>query len=237
MHAVTTRGGRFTGFNREGLELLRQLDANNTRAWFTARRRLFNELLVEPALELVVEMGPLLRQRVSPAIRAEPRVGGSILRMQHDARFQRERPFRTHLELWFWEGRGPSHAHPGFFLRVSPEALVVGAGITLFPPDLLPEYRDRVDDPGPGRELAAILHRLGRAGYEASGARLRRTPRPYPPDHERAALLRQLGLRAERTEALPRRAPEELVGPMLPDLLLSCFSRLKPLHRWLQRLG
>lgn len=235
MHAVTTAPRRFGGFSRESLELLRQLEANNTRSWFAAHRPLFRELLVEPALDLVVEIGPLLRERVSSGLRAEPRVGGSILRQDHDARYARDRPFRSHLELWFWEGRGPSRQHPGFFVRLNAECLVLGAGLTLFPRDLLPRYRDRVDQPGTGRELAGILHRLERAGARVEGRCLERTPKPFPADHERASLLRRLGLRAEHAELLPG-TPEAILGPVLPELLVSGFVRLEPLRRWLLRL-
>jgi len=236
MHAVTDAGRRFGGFTRESLELLRQLEVNNSRAWFAAHRQLVQELLVEPALDLVVELGPLLHKEVSPGLRAEPRVGGSILRMQHDARFRREAPLRTHLELWFWEGRGPSRQHPGFFVRLASERLVLGAGITLFPPAMLRRYREQVDLPGPGRALAGLLHRLEASGLGLTGATLRRTPRPYPPDHERAALLRRVGLRVERAEALPGAMPDAVLGPVLPRLLVGGFVRLKPLHEWLRRL-
>lgn len=236
MHAVTASRGRFEGFTRESLELLRQLEANNTRVWFTAHRQLIRELLVEPALDLVVELGPLLRKHVSPGLRAEPRVGGSILRMDRDARFVHGVPLRTHLELWFWEGRGPSHEHPGFFVRVGSEQLVLGAGITLFTPDLLLRYREQVDLPGPGREVAGLLHRLESIGMRVASQSLRRTPRPFPSDHERAPLLRHLGLRVERAEALPGTMPEAVLGPILPELLVSGFVRLRPLHRWLRRL-
>jgi uncharacterized protein (TIGR02453 family) len=236
MPAQTASSRRFTGFSRESLELLRQLEANNTRAWYAAHRQLFQELLVEPAMELVVEVAPLLRARISPGMRAEPRVGGSILRMQHDARYMKDRPFRTHLELWFWEGRGPSHQHPGFFARVAAEQLVLGAGMTLFPPDLLLRYRELVDRPETGRELVGILNRLATAGLQVGGACLHRTPRPFPADHERATLLRRLGLRVERIETLPETMPEAVLGPVLPELLVSGFARLKPFHRWLRRL-
>jgi uncharacterized protein (TIGR02453 family) len=236
MYAVTAARRRFGGFTRESLELLRQLEANNTRAWFAAHRPLFRELLVEPALDLVVAMGPLLRRHVAPGLRAEPRVGGSILRLQHDARYAREAPFRTHLELWFWEGRGPSHEHPGFFVKVAPEHLVLGAGITLFTPGLLLRYRERVDEPASGRELVGLLHRLESAGLRVTGESLRRVPRALPADHERAALLRRLGLKVERAEALPSAIPEAVLGPVLPELLISGFVRIKPLHDWLRRL-
>jgi uncharacterized protein (TIGR02453 family) len=236
MHALNEAEGRFGGFSRDGLELLRQLEANNTRAWFAAHRRLVTELLVEPALDLVIELAPLLRRHVSPGLRAEPRVGGSILRMQRDARFLRDEPHRTHLELWFWEGRGPSHSHPGFIVRVAPDSLVLGAGITLFPPEMLHRYRDRVDLPGPGRELVALLHRLEASGMRLTGSSLRRVPRPFPKDHERAELLRCLGLRVERAEPLPEGMPEAVLGPLLPELLVRGFVRMKPLHQWLKRL-
>jgi uncharacterized protein (TIGR02453 family) len=236
MRAVPTAPRRFAGFSRECLELLRQLEANNSQPWFDVHRQLFRDLLVEPAVDLVMEIGPLLRARLSHGLRAEPRVGGSILRMRHDARYQRDRPFRTHLELWFWEGRGPSHQHPGFFVRLGAEELVLGAGITLFPPDLLLRFREHVDQPGPGRELVALLRRLETAGIRVEGQRLRRAPRSFPADHERASLLRHLGLRAERVEPLPGAMPEALLGPVLPELLVSGFARLEPLRRWLLRL-
>jgi uncharacterized protein (TIGR02453 family) len=236
MHAVPTAPRRFAGFDRECLELLRQLEANNSPAWFEFHRQLFRDLLVEPAIDLVLEIGPLLQKRLSSGLRAEPRVGGSILRMRHDARYHRDRPFRTHLELWFWEGRGPSHLHPGFFIRLGADELVLGAGITLFPPNVLLRFREQVDLPGPGRELVAILRRLETSGGRVEGQRLRRVPPPFAPDHERAELLKLLGLRLERVEPLPGAVPEAVLGPVLPELLVSAFARMDPLRRWLLRL-
>src|SRR5215831_8429086 len=109
MHSANAIEHRFSGFPRQGLRLLSQLAEHNNRAWFSPRREVFRALLVAPALDLVTQLGPLLRSRLSDGIRAEPRVGGSILRQDRDARFAREAPLRTHLELWFWEGSGPSH--------------------------------------------------------------------------------------------------------------------------------
>lgn len=236
MHAAPAAPRRFAGFDRECLELLRQLEANNNTAWFEANRQLFQDLLIEPAVDLVNEIGPLLHRRLSPGLRAEARVGGSILRMRHDARFPRDDPFRTHVELWFWEGRGPSHQHPGFFIRLGADQLVLGAGISLFPPHVLLHFREQVDLPGPGRELVAVLRRLGAGGGRLEGQRLRRVPPPFSPDHERGDLLRQLGLRFEREEPLPGVMPEAVLGPVLPELLVSAFARLEPLRRWLLRL-
>jgi uncharacterized protein (TIGR02453 family) len=235
-HHMPNVDRRFGGFSRESLDLLRQLEANNTRTWFAAHREHFQELLVEPALDLVVELGPMLRERISPDLRAEPRVGGSLLRLQRDARSHLALPFRAHLELWFWAGRGPSHMHPGFFVRIAPDELVLGAGIPLFPPDLLLRYREHVDQPGQGSELAALLQRLQTGGARIEGSSLQRVPRPFLTDHTRASLLRRTGLRAERVEPLPAGTPEAVLGPILPELVVSGFRRLAPLWRWLASL-
>jgi hypothetical protein len=40
----------------------------------------------------------------------------------------------------------------------------------------------------------------------------------------------------ERTEPLPGAIPEAVLGPVLPELLVSGFVRLRPLHEWLRRL-
>lgn len=233
MRAATAIDHQFEGFPHRAFELLRQLAEHNNRAWFAANRMALEAALVRPALALVTDLGPLLRHRVSPGLRAEPRVGGSILRLQHDARFVRAGPFRTHLELWFWDGAGASRDHPGYFVRLTPDQLVVGAGISLFPAERLLRYRAAVDQPGSGRELVAIVHSLERAGWSIDGGRLGRVPRPYAADHERGRLLRMVGLRLERAEPLP----DTVFGPRLPQLLVTEFIRLRPLHRWLVELG
>jgi len=232
MHAVAAVKSRFVGFPRPAFELLAQLAENNNRAWFAAHRPALEALVVRPALDLVVDLGPLLRRQVSQAIRAEPRVGGSILRLRHDARYAREDPFRTHVELWFWEGRGPSHQHPGFFVRLTADQLVLGAGITSFPAGMLERYRAAVDEPHAGRNLAGIVHRLERGGWAVEGHWRRRVPAPYPPNHERADLLRRTGLRVARAERLP----EAVHGPGLAPLIASGLARVSQFHRWLAEI-
>jgi hypothetical protein len=61
-------------------------------------------------------------------------------------------------------------------------------------------------------------------------------PRRFPADHERASLLKRQGLRAERVEALPPTLAGAVLGPVLPELVVSGFVRLAPLWRWLAAL-
>ena len=223
---------RFNGFSPRAFELLRKLALNNNRSWFDAHRPALEQLLVRPSLALIADLGPLLRTRLSPGIRAEPQVGGSLLRLRRDARFLRGAPFRTHLELWFWEGRGRSSQHPGCFLRLTPEQLVMGGGITTFPSHMRARYRSAVDQPTSGRELGAVLDRLARRGWSVVGPSLSRVPAPYGADHVRSDSLRRTGLKVERPEPLP----EAVFDAELPALVASGLAQLKPLHHWLAQL-
>jgi uncharacterized protein (TIGR02453 family) len=93
----------FRGFAEEGLRFLDELALNNNKQWFDSHRPQFDEYLLEPAKAYVVEVGARLQERISPGIHAEPRINGSIMRMNRDIRFSKDKsPYKT----WFDSGSG-----------------------------------------------------------------------------------------------------------------------------------
>lgn len=222
----------FRGFSPSALDFLSALENHNDRDWFRQHELDYRRLITEPACALITSLAPLLRSQLGAQLRVEPRPGGSLLRPQRDARFTPQTPYRPYLELWFWEGEGPSRLHPGYFLRVAPTANWVGAGRRSFPPDALAAYRRAVDEPSRGLELARLLRRLEGRGWQVDGANLSRVPAPYPQDHERAGLLRHRGLVMRRSDLLA----DALFVPELPAHLVEAYRSLKPLHRWLVNL-
>ena len=92
---TTTTITPFAGFPGEGLEFLAGLAENNTREYFEERRGTYESALLEPAKAFVVALGDVLRIHVSPLLRAEPRVNGSILRIQRDTLFTTDKRTRT----------------------------------------------------------------------------------------------------------------------------------------------
>ena len=117
----------FGGFPPETISFLRALRANNRRDWFDAHRADYEAYWLAPAKAFVVAAGQQLAE-LAPQIRAEPRVLGSILRINRDTRFSRDpSPYKDHLDVWFWEG-DRRRAVSGFFARLTPEFLGVGAG-------------------------------------------------------------------------------------------------------------
>jgi hypothetical protein len=95
-------------------------------------------------------------------------------------------------------------------------------------PDLK-RYREAVDDAGTGTDLARVVTKLERAGYDIGGERYKRVPSGYPSDHPRAALLRRDGVYAGRDLPLP----PEAATSKFPSFCAGQFRKVTPLVDWL----
>ena len=228
---MTVPTAAFTGFPREGLDFLAGLAAANTRAYFDANRATYESALLQPAKDFVVALGAELRERVAPGLRAEPRVNGSILRINRDTRFSADkRPYKEHLDFWFWEGEGPSRERPGLFMRLRPTTVGLGAGMHQFEPAALAAYRAAVADERTGRALEEALARVTELrGASVGDEKYRRVPRGFAADHPRAALLRHGALYAAGEWKLPRVVSDRAFVTWTAERL----ERLAPVERWL----
>lgn len=231
---MTTMTETFTGFPREGLDFLARLREDNTKAFFDANRSTYEAALLWPARAFVVALGDELRARVSPGIRAEPHVNGSILRMSRDLRFSPERrPYKEHLHLVFWEGAAHSRERPCLSVRLRPEGISLGAGLPRLEGGALAAYRAAVLDDRTGAALEAALARAT-ATPKASVAEpaLKRVPRGVDPQHPRAALLRHAGVLVSGDWAVPR----EISSPRLVRWAAERLEAMAPVERWLSEV-
>jgi len=222
----------FEGFGKETTRFLAGLSANNKKAWFDAHRQEYEEALLAPAQAFVAALGPRLH-KLEPEINAEPRVNGSILRLNRDVRFAKDKsPYKDHLDLWFWTGERKGWDGSGFFFRLTPERLLLGAGIHAFAPPTLARYRAAALDPKRGGALTRVVKALRKAGYEVGTESYKRVPAGVPADHPHAALLRHGGLHATwGAKHPPALRTEALVG-----FVADHFKAVAPLHRWLRAL-
>lgn len=221
----------FSGFPPAGLDFLAGLAEDNSKRYFDAHRETYEEALLEPARDFVVALGAELQSRVSPDIHAEPRVNGSIFRINRDTRFSRDKtPYKTHLDLFFWEGAGRSRECPGFFFRLGPDALLLGAGMHRFDGGLLDAYRNAVAADPSGDALESALARVTQGGgVEIGGKSYKRVPQGFAPGHPRAEFLKHDGLYVWTETALPKVVHEAGLVAWCADRL----AALAPLHRWI----
>jgi uncharacterized protein (TIGR02453 family) len=221
----------FAGFPQDGLDVLAGLAADNTREYFDAHRATYESALLEPAKAFVVTLGEQLRSHVSPGIRAEPRVNGSILRINRDMRFSADkRPYKEHLDMWFWEGDAPSRERPGYSVRPKSATVVLSAGMHRFEPAALAAFRAAVDDDRRGEALEiAIDDATARREIRLGGLAYKRVPREYDRDHPRAELLRHGALYVSGEWKLPR----VVSGPKFVGWVADRLLDMAPVERWL----
>jgi uncharacterized protein (TIGR02453 family) len=218
----------FTGFHPNAFDFLRGLAEHNDRAWFHEHEAEYKGLLLEPARELVLALGGRLAA-VAPDIHADPRVNGSIMRIARDTRFASDKtPYKTHLDLWLWEGSGPSRECAGYFVRLDAGAVTLGVGVHHFTTAGLAAYRAAVDDDRRGAELDRAVRSALTVGGRFGPARWKRVPAPFAADHPRADLLRHDGLVAATTDALPSQAQTEA----FPEWCVERWAPLRPLQAW-----
>ncbi|HPF70752.1 MAG TPA: TIGR02453 family protein [Candidatus Krumholzibacteria bacterium] len=169
---------------------LRDLKANNDRAWFAENRDRWLADVRDPCLRFITDLGaPLMA--VSPAFRADPRPqGGSMFRLHRDIRFSKDKsPFKTAVGLHFRHENGRDAHTPGFYLQLEPGNCFAAVG--LWRPDgpSLKLVRDRLAaDPDSWRR--AVGGKAFKAAFEVSGESLVRVPRGYPADHPLAEQLK-----------------------------------------------
>jgi uncharacterized protein (TIGR02453 family) len=211
----------------ETVAFLTDLRAHNDKEWFDANRARFESAYVEAAKTFVEVIGPELKKLV-PGIHAEPLVNGSIFRINRDVRFSTDkRPYKDHLDFWFWEGDRKA-AVSGLFLRVWPDGVIVGAGAHGFDKHRLAAYRDAVADATTGAELAKIVADLEAAGHEIGGETYKRVPRGYAADGIGERLLRHAALYAHAE--LPTKTA---TSARFVDTVLGYWRKFLGVHTWL----
>ncbi|MDR3472554.1 MAG: DUF2461 domain-containing protein [Devosia sp.] len=219
----------FAGFPAATFEFLSGITAHNEKAWFDANRPLYEAGYVEPAKAFVAELGPQLRD-VSPTVHFDPKVNGSIGRVNRDIRFSKDkRPYKTHLDLIFWHGDRKGWDRPGFWFRLMADEVWLGCGLHGMQGEVLESFRQSVIHPRSAKALLAAAAIVEAAGAYEIGDRTRKLmPRGYVVDGPTAAYLLNESLHATI------RLPAEAVRA--PTFLATCLAHYRamwPIGQWL----
>jgi len=219
----------FSGFPPQTFEFLSGIAAHNEKAWFEANRPLYEAGYVEPAKALVGAMGPRLRE-ISPTVQFDAKVNGSLSRINRDIRFSKDkRPYKTHLALWFWHGDHKGWDCPGFWFSLTPERLMLGAGMHGLEGEALESFRQSVIHPRSAKTLLAAVAAVKEAGpYEVGEKTRKLMPRGYAAEGPAAEYLLNESLHAMIELPADAARPADLV-----ETCVGHYRAMWPISKWL----
>jgi uncharacterized protein (TIGR02453 family) len=171
---------KFQGFGPDVPEWFRGLEADNSRAYFTARRDFFEASIRGQMEALLTELSD--------------KFGGEVkmFRQNRDIRFSPDKsPYKTNTYGVIYGSELAAH---GLYASISAHGLVAGSGYHVMARDQLERYREAVAHDEHGPELAKLIARVHKAGLKLWGESLATAPRGYAKDHERIELLRRKSL-------------------------------------------
>lgn len=171
----------FAGFPPEALKFLRQLERNNRRDWFEARRQIFLDAVRSPMEEFVAAVDAALATFAPEAVTLPER---AIYRIYRDTRFTADKsPYKTHIAASFFRPDLGRHVAGGYYVEISPRYVGVAGGVYMPTPEHLRLIRLHILDNHERLEALAGEKKLLAAMGPLTGERLARPPRGVPPDH------------------------------------------------------
>lgn len=220
----------FTGFTRSAIQFWHELAAEMSKDWFAAHKARYEAEWVAPMTALLRDAA----RRLAPAYRPLALGAPRVLRIYRDVRFARDKtPYKTHIGAVVTVGgrKVGEGGNAALYVHLGLDEEFVGVGTYQFDPARLAKWRKAVAGK-PGEELARLVARLRKAGYEVGGHDdYKKVPRGFPADHPRAELLKCKGLTGG-----PGEIPAGLIGkPGFADWLVQHAKALAPLVIWLHR--
>jgi uncharacterized protein (TIGR02453 family) len=156
------------------VEFFHGLQADNTKAYWSAHKALYEASVRTPMAELLSELSGEFGH-------------GRIARPYRDVRFRAATsPYKTEIYATFERGG---------YVRLGADGLRAASGYFMMSAAQLDRYRRAADRDTEGVQLAQLVARLRAAGLEVGGGQaLKTAPRGYPAAHPRIELLRYKGL-------------------------------------------
>lgn len=150
---------RFDGFGPDALAFLRDLAANQDRAWFEANKSRYEREVLRKLNALIVAVSAELRQRDVPLM-ADTRK--AVFRIHRDVRFSRDKaPYKTNAGAVL--SRDGSKDSPGLlYIHIDPVGCFVASGFYQPAPPALGALREAIlTEPRRFVTVEAALHGAG----------------------------------------------------------------------------
>ena len=212
-------------FDPSFLKFFKSLAKNNNRGWFNEHKSEYLQSVVQPMSQFIEAMAPRLR-KISKHYIADPRPhGGSMFRIYRDVRFSKDKsPYKLHAACQFRHELGKDAHTPGFYVHLSAEEVVIGAGIWLPPNSELIKIRDTIVDNPHAWNKVKTDRAVKKLCGGVSGDGLKRPPKGYDPEHQHIEDLKRKSFFVMRHEK-----PLFMFDRSFVDEVEKTFKTAKPL--------
>jgi len=212
----------FPGIPESGLRFLRELKANNDRAWFKPRKQTLEDEVIGPLQCLIADFS---RRAAAEGVPLSGDPKKSIFRIYRDTRFSSDKtPYKTHVGAVL--SRSGERGELGVvYIHIEPAASFVGSGFWRPPTPYLRALRERiVADPDRWLELVEQMA-AGGLPVEA-GDPLKRMPAGTNDlsEHPVAPWLKGRSFSCAR-----RLSDDQLADPSLTQIVLDTAKQSLPL--------
>ena len=201
----------FPGFSRRAVDFYAGLEADNSKAYWTAHKQVYETEVREPMLDLLDE----LTEEFGPA---------KPFRPYRDVRFSKDKsPYKTHQGALAGD-----HPGIGYYVQLSSAGLLVGGGFRMHASEQVDRFRTAIAADASGTELEGIVAALRGSGFTIEGDRLKTRPRGYDSNHPRIDLLRYKEMMALKVYGTPK----WLGTPAALDRVAEAWRLVRPLTTW-----
>jgi len=199
----------FTGIPIAALDFYEDLEADNSKAFWTAHKPVYDEAVRAP----LEALGAAL---------AEEFGAPKVFRPYRDVRFAKDKtPYKTNQGVYF--------ADSSRYLHITAAGLFVAGGDWDTSSPQVARLREAVADDVSGPRLEQAIAAVTKAGFEIGGDRLSRVPTGYDKEHPRGELLKHKSL----TGHAELGAPAWLSTKRAVTEVTKRFRALAPLVDWL----
>ena len=213
---------------RDTIAFLRDLRANNNRAWFKQNRKRYDTARSNYAdliTDLIIAFNPF---EDLGSVTADD----CIYRIYRDVRFSLDKtPYKTNMGAVIGKS-GRKTVGRSYYIQIGPEGeLFIAAGLYAPSKEELARMRRAIADDS--SRLRKILNQRDFKHYfhGLEGAQLKTAPQGYSKDHPNIDLLRYKQFLASAPLSV-----EQVLSPDLTDYVVEGFKALKPLETYIHEV-
>jgi uncharacterized protein (TIGR02453 family) len=220
----------FQGFSPETLKFLRALKINNNKVWFEKHRNDYEEYVLEPLQNLVMDLGEFMLT-IDPRFEITPEVNKTISRIYRDTRFSKDKsPFRSTVWIVFKnQTKDWSTLASGYFFELSVDSYRYGMGFYSAAPAIMSKFREMIDE-YPREFLKAISFFEKQKTFVLEGEKYKRII-----DKSKPEKIQNWYQRKNMYLVCNRKIDKVLFSKKLVKDLASGFKMISPLYHYFQK--